>query len=246
MSRRPRRLARPARARRSRSPAGCAVCSGPGRAGDLSARGSARPPSQTRRRIEPAASRDAVVLAGVSVCVGPVFTRLAGLPIAERVLRAAFRAGYARIFCGRRYGLARSAAAAIVAHELGSTVDVSRSARLGVRVRSRRPADNVTVVGAGTVVSPALLAKARGLRGRRDESVDVPAGRDWPESGVLRLPRPTPVISTCCGRTAVPARAPRRDAVRVEVSLGLGRYWRCASLVGPAFRRRRDDPARKL
>jgi phosphatidylglycerophosphate synthase len=49
----------------------------------------------------------------------------------------------------------------------------------------------VTVIGAGTVVSYQLLSSARPLRAVSEENdgiIDVPAGPDWPESGVLRAP----------------------------------------------------------
>ena len=46
---------------------------------------------------------------------------------------------------------------------------------------------SVTIVGAGTIVSPALLASAQEIPARADQTVDVPAGPEWPESGVIRM-----------------------------------------------------------
>ena len=45
----------------------------------------------------------------------------------------------------------------------------------------------VTVVGAGTVVSPALLADALSVPAEPETARDVPAGADWPVSGAIRV-----------------------------------------------------------
>src|SRR5262249_12311377 len=45
----------------------------------------------------------------------------------------------------------------------------------------------VTAIGAGTVVSPALLADAQAIAAASDAAREVPAGPGWPETGVLRL-----------------------------------------------------------
>jgi phosphatidylglycerophosphate synthase len=49
------------------------------------------------------------------------------------------------------------------------------------------PSAPVTAIGAGTIVSTALLAEARALSAEAGTARDVPAGPVWPESGVLRL-----------------------------------------------------------
>ena len=116
------------------------------------------------------------------VTISPV-ALLAGLPIAERVVRSALKAGYARILVllpGRAHDRlatrlrALSPAVAILASD-AAWADVVRGL----------PAEGLTVIGAGTVVSPALLRDARELIAV-DEIVDVPAGPGWPVSGVLR------------------------------------------------------------
>jgi phosphatidylglycerophosphate synthase len=47
--------------------------------------------------------------------------------------------------------------------------------------------DPLTTIGAGTVVSPALLEAARSIVPAAGQVLDVPAGPAWPVSGVLRL-----------------------------------------------------------
>jgi hypothetical protein len=54
-------------------------------------------------------------------------------------------------------------------------------------MQSIHSADAVTIVGAGTVVSPALLASGRQMTTAPGETLDVAAGSDWPESGVFRM-----------------------------------------------------------
>ena len=47
--------------------------------------------------------------------------------------------------------------------------------------------DSISVVGPGTVVSPALLSSARSVPAEAGRATDVAAGPAWPESGVLRI-----------------------------------------------------------
>ena len=114
--------------------------------------------------------------------------RLAGLPIAERVVRSAVRAGYDRIVIStehteaRTIGLLRQLAASIPEVTLVSGSDDPRKALDAAAGESQ-----VTAIGAGLVVSPALLRYARALRPAAGEIMDVAAGASWPESGVLRL-----------------------------------------------------------
>ena len=117
------------------------------------------------------------------------FHRLAALPIGERVLRAADRAGYGRIL-------------------VWAPASRERFTRLAARLRTRAlvtiaaddaawntsydetlgRAANVTVIGPGTVVAPALLYAARHAGpAETGHPIDVPAGGGFPESGVLRV-----------------------------------------------------------
>jgi phosphatidylglycerophosphate synthase len=115
--------------------------------------------------------------------------RLAGLPIAERVVRAALKAGYARVLVwaprsgGRFRWLDR---------ELRERVTVaSTDGEWLAATASLLPPGPVTAVGAGLVVSPALLASALDMPAGTSQVADVPAGPAWPESGVLRVARGT-------------------------------------------------------
>ena len=119
------------------------------------------------------------------VSVSP-YVRLAGLPAGERVVRAALRAGYGRVIVwapepayARLFDrLARQMNGVIVAR-------TPESWRLAVAELD--PDSAVTVVGAGTVVSPALLADAAAIAAEVGVVKDVPAGDDWPVSGVIRI-----------------------------------------------------------
>jgi phosphatidylglycerophosphate synthase len=145
----------------------------------------------------------------------PPSARLAGLPIAERVLRASRRAGYMRTVVWVPHGirdsvsdgwigrLARSVGGGIV---IATTEEQWRDALAHLAT-----ADPVTVIGAGTVVSTALLEDARSIPVMIDAPRDVPAGSDYRVSGVLRMTadaaaRPTAVLEWLAERrdTAVP------------------------------------------
>jgi phosphatidylglycerophosphate synthase len=121
----------------------------------------------------------------------PASATLAGLPIAERVVRSALRAGYSRIVVwapdtDSPTRLTRRLRR--LALEIGSRVHVATVPREWESVMgSLDPADAVTIVGAGTVVSPALLASAREIPAEAGRSLDVAAGPEWPESGVVRM-----------------------------------------------------------
>ena len=121
----------------------------------------------------------------------PPSAQLAGLAIAERVVRAAARAGYSRLVVWAP----EAASQASLIRRLG---DLARTLRIRLDIAtvshewdasldSTSATDSVTVVGAGTVVSTALLASARTIAAEAGQSVDVAAGPEWPESGVLRM-----------------------------------------------------------
>jgi phosphatidylglycerophosphate synthase len=124
-------------------------------------------------------------------------TRLAGLPVAERVVRAALKAGYARVLvwapasrpAARPGGRFRWLDADLRERvTVASTEDewLAATAALG-------SPGAVTAIGAGLVVSPALLASALVVPAGTSQVADVPAGPEWPESGVLRVARATAV-----------------------------------------------------
>lgn len=120
----------------------------------------------------------------------PALARLAGLPVVERVIRPALRAGYARVVvwlphgdrqaeCNRRLDrLLRRAPGVVV---------VRTNEEWRTTLADLSADDAVTAIGPGTVVSPALLLDARDLPVGPDSVRDVPAGPDYRISGVLRL-----------------------------------------------------------
>ena len=126
--------------------------------------------------------------ASVSV---PPSARLAGLPLAERVLRPAHRAGYSRIVVWLPDGTCNgepSSRLRRLARTIGGAVRIARNENEWRNALAElAPTDAVTAIGAGTVVSTALLEDARDLPVTTDGVRDVPAGPDFRVSGVLRL-----------------------------------------------------------
>ena len=121
----------------------------------------------------------------------PASAKLAGLPIAERVVRAAVRAGYSRIVVWAPESAHQTSSARLLrrlALEMDNRVSVATVPReWDAAMGSIHAADSVTIVGAGTVVSPALLSRAREMRTEAGQSLDVAAGPEWPDSGVVRM-----------------------------------------------------------
>ena len=116
--------------------------------------------------------------------------RLAGLPIAERVLRAATRAGYTRIIVWAPTTGGRADARDLprLAASIGANIRVAvTESEWQTAIADLHASDPVTTIGAGTVVSPTLLEAARSIVPAAGQVLDVPAGPAWPESGVLRL-----------------------------------------------------------
>ena len=116
----------------------------------------------------------------------PVFSRVAGLSIAERVLRSAFRAQYERVVvladASQRRGLRA------IANGVGGAVTIATSEEEWRAALASLPTGvSVTAIGPGTVVSPALLEDAGCLPAAPGEPRDVPAGPAWHVSGVLRI-----------------------------------------------------------
>jgi phosphatidylglycerophosphate synthase len=114
--------------------------------------------------------------------------RLAALPIGERVLRAADRAGYDHILIWAptsHAGLSRVAARLALRARVAIASDNRgwRKLRAGLRVPV------ITVIGPGTVVAPSLLEAARHAvpPPSARNGIDIPAGDTFPHSGVLRV-----------------------------------------------------------
>jgi phosphatidylglycerophosphate synthase len=118
-----------------------------------------------------------------AVRVSP-FSRIAGLPIAERVLRSALRAHYGRVIVlvdeEIEPGMLR------LARQIGGKIQCVRASSWTAALGALAPDEAVTAIGAGTVVSPALLEDASHLA-VEEGARDVAAGPAWPVTGLLRL-----------------------------------------------------------
>jgi phosphatidylglycerophosphate synthase len=121
-----------------------------------------------------------------SVWVTPS-ARLAGLPIAERVLRPARRAGYTRILVWLPTVDEASAMIRRLSRSIGGVTIVTNHDQWRTALQERSCSDAVTVVGAGSVVSTALLERARDLPVGTNLIRDVPAGNEYRISGVVRI-----------------------------------------------------------
>jgi len=161
------------------------------------------------------------VPADPAVRVSP-FDRIAGLPIAERAMRAAFKAGYARVMIVAEDDVA--ARLRRIASRVSGEIRIVSPGEWRAAITGLAGSEVVTVMGAGTVVSPALLEDAalRGTEG--DEAVDVPAGAAWPVSGVLRMTAAAAADLAAVSR-ALHARleAPQEMPAGEEVSCGRAR-----------------------
>jgi phosphatidylglycerophosphate synthase len=141
----------------------------------------------------------------------PPSAKLAGLAIAERVVRASVRAGYSRIVVWAPDVAGQASLTRLLrktADQLRIRLDVATGpCEWHAALESTMATDSVTVIGAGTVVSTALLASAREIAAEGGLSIDVAAGPKWPESGVLRM---TAADARDCERVARELAA-RRD-----------------------------------
>ncbi len=120
-----------------------------------------------------------------AIDVSPL-TRIAGLPIAERVLRSAFRAGYSRVYVIAQGDIA-TAVRRIARDVTGDLRIINDERGWHDAIGALSDGAELTVAGAGTVVSPALLQDAGRIAVDAAEVLDVAAGREWPASGLLRM-----------------------------------------------------------
>ena len=127
--------------------------------------------------------------------------RLAGLPLVERVLRSAERAGYERVIVFTA-GAPRDTLRALhgLAGALPSVVLAASDAEWRRALRALGDAPFVTAIGPGTVVAPALLAAATAIEPSPGRTCGVPAGAEWRETGLLRL-----TVADALDRAAVAA-----------------------------------------
>ena len=170
-------------------------------------------PSPQRNASEPKPPSTLLYFPHDACVVVPPSVRLAGLPIAERVLRPAQRAGYTRILVWLPDSDRPQTRALVddVARSSGVIEIMTNEEMWRARLHELAPTDPVTVVGAGSVVSKALLELARELPVGNDAIRDVPAGVDYRVSGIVRL-----TAEAAASPSAVIAvLAQRREAARV-------------------------------
>jgi len=114
------------------------------------------------------------------------FARIAGLAIAERVLRAAHRAGYVRVIVLADGDVATTLLR--IARDIRIDTRIVADAAAWRRALSALPPDTVaTAIGAGTIVSTALFEDALAIGPAAGAPRDVEAGAAWPVSGIVRV-----------------------------------------------------------
>jgi phosphatidylglycerophosphate synthase len=113
--------------------------------------------------------------------------RLAGLPVCERIVRSAQRAGYARVFVWAPDANDRDERLLPRLRELDRVEIVTSASAWRARLAGFDPSASVTAIGAGTVASPELLSAAERLSATDGMPCDVPAGAEWRTSGVVRM-----------------------------------------------------------
>jgi phosphatidylglycerophosphate synthase len=155
-------------------------------------RGTRRVPVETpdsRPHPDAAPARTLLYLPYDNAVSLPPSARLAGLPLAERVLRPARRAGYARIVVWLPDGCQETNGSRLrrLARAIGGAIVVARTeAEWHDALAGLGPDEPVTAIGAGTIVSTALLEQAAEVPVVGDDVRDVPAGPDFRVSGVVR------------------------------------------------------------
>lgn len=158
-----------------------------------------------------------------AVQVSPT-VRFAGMPLGERIVRSALRAGYARVIVWEPEGTAGASPRLFtrLGREIGRTTIARTPDALRTALAECAADGQVTAIGPGTLVSPALLSDATEIAAEPGIVRDVPAGDEWPVSGVVRLrieaADPAFVMQALAARRADPSR-PTGD----DVSFGRAR-----------------------
>jgi phosphatidylglycerophosphate synthase len=147
----------------------------------------ARHAADVTRRESPKGPVLLYVMRDPAVAVSP-HVRLAALPLSERILRAAFKAGYARVIVWRGVSTEDDQPLISAARRFGSRVTIcSCDAEWQAAIDTLPGGTVATAIGAGTLVSPALLMEAPAIAAPPGQPRDVPAGGDWRVSGVIRV-----------------------------------------------------------
>lgn len=166
----------------------------------------------------------------------PPSARLAGLPLAERVLRPAHRAGYSRIVVWLPDGCQESAGSRVrrLARAIGRSITVATNEHEWRAALSELgPTDAVTAIGAGTIVSTALLEDARELPVVGEGVRDVSAGKDFRVSGVVRLTAAR-AASPAAVQALLAERRQRAEALPSGIDVSRGLATLALRIVSPA------------
>ena len=149
--------------------------------------------------------------------------RLAGLPMAERVIRSAARAGYDRIIVfADGVDAATMAVLQPVARPVHGVVLAQTPAAVAAAMKGATRDQFVTAIGGSTVVSPALLQAALAVAASPGEPADVAAGAEWRESGLLRVTA-ADAIRLDAVAAALKARAQRAQPLPAGEDVSFGR-----------------------
>jgi phosphatidylglycerophosphate synthase len=120
----------------------------------------------------------------------PLSAPLSGLPLAERIRRAAARAGYDHVLVWTPSRRTAWESISGTRHHLATVSAESDRARWNDKLQSVDAETPFTVLAAGIVPAPALLEAAQSVTPTPDHPVvEVPAGSEWPSSGVFRVLR---------------------------------------------------------
>jgi phosphatidylglycerophosphate synthase len=149
------------------------------------------------------------------------FDRVAALPIAERVLRAAAAAGYGRVIVWAEQDVQRlgTLARRVVPN---MRVDIASDAEEWRHLLTHGGARFFTLIGPATVVSTALLKSALDTGALTDEIRELPAGAAWPASGVFRC-TPSQISDPDATRAFIRARrlSAGNTPTGIDISKGL-------------------------
>ncbi|MEO5897106.1 MAG: lysylphosphatidylglycerol synthase domain-containing protein [Vicinamibacterales bacterium] len=159
-----------------------------------------------------------------SVEVAPS-VRFAGMALGERIIRAAFKADYSRVIVWEPDGAAGASPRMFsrLAWDLGRVTIARTREALATSLVEFAAGRDVTVIGPGTLVSPALLRDAARLKTDTATIEDVPAGEDWPVSGVLRAPADAAVDPVRMSHALALRRADPHRPTGDDVSYGRAR-----------------------
>ncbi len=166
-----------------------------------------------------------------SVPVSPD-VRICGMPAGERIVRAALRAGYARILIWDPPRTGQSRLLEKLARELEGVRVIRSCDDWQEAVAGLEPQTVLTAVGAGTIASPTLFSHAALLTAESGAPVDVPAGPAWPVSGVIRLTATDAADPVTVGAALAARRADLSRPSGEDVSHGRGQL--AIQMISPA------------